>query len=478
MKFAGPTAEFKSFVKGVAESLLNSEVDPTWKTHASYGGLEVKESNTDSYTYSCWATKGSVDLADEIVLPKGGDKFIDGYFAKNPIILYQHDWHQPIGNVRKFESSDEGLYFEEVKLTPIPVVRDVIWPLLKDKTLRGTSIGFYALDGKFNDAGIWVHEKWFLIENSLVSIPCNYDALVDSTKHLGGPVKDLIQSGAGDLKVLIAAYEAGQIFAKKSISLHVPESVEVEKIVATSPVKELHDQEGERVEPWNKSHEDFENVQESIHLMKRVLPDGTTRYLHKVGEFTKSGYRYSFEKAATVLCHILGARNPIKHTPAELKNHLVRMASVYEMLNKEFPSYEGVPLNKLKPESLVEITFDNVEFKQNERAVQEKQCLLNDMANIKKTIERITKGELPADAEVKEAVAKSMHLWVDFFGCIEGPKDAEKIAQIAALLFEEPGEVEEADGAVSIFNDAPAEVSLPDMLGAIKSLLPPTKGEA
>lgn len=467
----GPSQKLTQAVKSVAKEVLGEDLDPKYHELSIVGGgFENLKEAGDSYTYSNWATTGDVDLSDEIVVPKGGDKFLDKFYKQNPIILYQHDWHQPIGNVRSFESNDKGLYFSEVKLTPIPVVRDVIWPLMKDKTLRGTSIGFYSLKGEYQE-GIFKHTDWFLLENSIVSIPCNFGAMIDGLKHLNGPVKELVETSKGDTAILIHAYNQGVMSAKKTVSMYVPE----EK-AAFSPTGEStempYDKKGEPFE-ISAIHEDYEKLMECTHLIKQVLPDGTVKYLHRLGHATKAGgYIYKFDRVGQALCYILRDQNKDPRTPAELKGLLARLSKAYEKLDKEFPTYEGIPLNKVASESLSDVTFEKVLFACGEATIHERKCLFNDISKIEKTLKRAKEGSLELTAEDKQEIKKTFRMFVDFFGSIEGSEDAAKLTALMDSFFAVTEDSDEGDSPTSIFADNAEEGESTDpAMSELKMLL-------
>jgi HK97 family phage prohead protease len=117
---------------------------------------------------------GSVNTKDrdgDVVIQYGIDMT---NFNKNPIILYQHDRHQPAGKVIKAEINDKGLYVQA------EVYKDVnpqAYYAVKSGVVSMFSIGFRGLDGEYNEeTDTFYFTKSELLEISLVSIPANQDA--------------------------------------------------------------------------------------------------------------------------------------------------------------------------------------------------------------------------------------------------------------------------------------------------------------
>jgi HK97 family phage prohead protease len=117
---------------------------------------------------------GSVNTKDrdgDVVIQYGIDMT---NFKKNPIILYQHDRHQPAGKVVKAEIKDKGLYVQA------EVYKDVnpqAYYAVKSGVVSMFSIGFRGLDGEYNEeTDTFYFTKSELLEISLVSIPANQDA--------------------------------------------------------------------------------------------------------------------------------------------------------------------------------------------------------------------------------------------------------------------------------------------------------------
>lgn len=104
-------------------------------------------------------------------------------FKKNPISLWQHDSHFPIGtwsNVRV----EGGKLMGKLKLASrgTSELISTIWSLLEQRIIRAVSVGFTAdnVEDRKDKDGRWlgfVFKDPALVECSLVSVPANPSAL-------------------------------------------------------------------------------------------------------------------------------------------------------------------------------------------------------------------------------------------------------------------------------------------------------------
>src|SRR5262245_16316566 len=152
----------------------------------SYSVLEVKEVKDDERLLRGVATTPTPDRMGDIVEPLGV-KFT------NPIpLLWQHDTRQPVGTAKLMKPTKEGIEFEArlVKVTEPGRLKDRIdeaWQSIKHGLVRGVSIGFKALELSFmKDGGVHFLETQVL-ELSLVTIPANADATIDTIKQFDHP---------------------------------------------------------------------------------------------------------------------------------------------------------------------------------------------------------------------------------------------------------------------------------------------------
>jgi HK97 family phage prohead protease len=135
-------------------------------------------------------TTSSLDADGDMVIPHGADL---SRFVKNPIVVWSHNYSEPcIGKALEIRSTPHSL---EAKIKFADTARaNEIWSLVKGGFLRCNSIGFInqksliagtdefkdyckekEIDGKNCKRII---TKWILMENSVVNIPSNSDALI------------------------------------------------------------------------------------------------------------------------------------------------------------------------------------------------------------------------------------------------------------------------------------------------------------
>lgn len=124
------------------------------------------------------ASTPSTDRARDVILldawAKGG---IDNY-RKNPILLFNHNYDEPIGKVTEMNLTDRGLEVEGVVFEGSKA-----FPLIKNGVLKTFSVGFLIKDADYNKAtdGLIIKDAE-LLEISVVSVPCNQEATFEVSK--------------------------------------------------------------------------------------------------------------------------------------------------------------------------------------------------------------------------------------------------------------------------------------------------------
>lgn len=124
------------------------------------------------------ASTPATDRAMDVILAeawaKGG---IDNY-RKNPILLFNHNYNEPIGKVTDLTLDGEGLHVKGVVFEGSKA-----YPLIKYGVLKTFSVGFLVKDADYNRAtdGLIIKEAE-LLEISVVSVPCNQEATFEVSK--------------------------------------------------------------------------------------------------------------------------------------------------------------------------------------------------------------------------------------------------------------------------------------------------------
>lgn len=163
----------------------------------AYSTLEIKATSESGgkRTFTGIASTPSTDRMGDIVEPKGAQ-------FKLPIpLLWQHDSRQPIGWVTAARITDNGIEVqgEVADIQEEGTLKQRLteaWQMLKNKLVRGLSIGFNAIE-QADIKGTWgVHFlQWEWLELSAVTIPANQDASITTIKSIDN--KLLAASGHG-----------------------------------------------------------------------------------------------------------------------------------------------------------------------------------------------------------------------------------------------------------------------------------------
>lgn len=152
-------------------------------TNRAYSVLEIKAYDDDARTISGWATTPETDRMGDIVNPLGAK------FAREMPLLWQHKHDSPVGTAFFGKATKKGIPFEAsiIKVEedgPLKGLVDLAWQSVKYKLVRGVSIGFRALKYSFMDSGGVMFDETEIYELSLVTIPANAAATIQSIKAM------------------------------------------------------------------------------------------------------------------------------------------------------------------------------------------------------------------------------------------------------------------------------------------------------
>jgi len=158
--------------------------------------IEIK-ADSDEWTITGYASTRDIDRQDDIVEPKAFEDTMLVYM-KNPVLQYGHNYGAPpIGKILEYEIKRKGLWIK----AKISETADDIWALVKEGILKGLSIGFRiveSVDVEEGKAVIRKIRKLDLFEISIVNVPANASALIESAKGLGIELKSI--KVASDIK--------------------------------------------------------------------------------------------------------------------------------------------------------------------------------------------------------------------------------------------------------------------------------------
>lgn len=153
--------------------------------------LEIKDLQQDGTFTGYCAVYNNEDGEGDVVLPGAFDDFLAG--DQEIPILWQHKPEEPIGvNIKGARSDNYGLWIMG-KLTLGVQRANEAHLLMKDRAIKGLSIGYNTLD-KYFDKGVRYLKKVKLFEYSPVTFPANALAVVGYVKscvaYQGLPLAD------------------------------------------------------------------------------------------------------------------------------------------------------------------------------------------------------------------------------------------------------------------------------------------------
>jgi hypothetical protein len=153
----------------------------------AYSLFELKSINEEERTFEGIATTPQVDRTEDIVEPMGAE------FTLPLPMLWQHgkgSIPDPIGQIIEARAMPSGIKIKGQMLKPgadypqqLREDLNKAWVLVRDKIVRGLSIGFKPLEsepikGTFGTK----YTKWSWLELSPVAIPANAGATIQTVK--------------------------------------------------------------------------------------------------------------------------------------------------------------------------------------------------------------------------------------------------------------------------------------------------------
>lgn len=149
----------------------------------AYSLLEVKAFDEDAREITGIATTPEPDRMGDVVDPLGAK------FAAELPLLWQHRHDAPVGTVRFGKPTAKGIPFRAsvAKIENPGQLKDLVdmaWDAVKAKLVRGVSIGFRALEYAFMESGGIRFSETEIYELSLVTIPANASATIQTIKAM------------------------------------------------------------------------------------------------------------------------------------------------------------------------------------------------------------------------------------------------------------------------------------------------------
>jgi len=118
--------------------------------------------------------------------------------------LWQHMADKPVGTVVFDKPTKKGITFTASlpvipEAGPLKDLVDMAWQAVRAKLVRGVSIGFRALKYGFLDTGGIQFDETEIIELSLVTIPANASATIQTIKSIDSSIRAV--SGVVDAEI-------------------------------------------------------------------------------------------------------------------------------------------------------------------------------------------------------------------------------------------------------------------------------------
>ena len=145
----------------------------------AYALLAIKQVDEDARVITGMASTPTPDRLEDVVEPAGAQ-------FKLPIpLLWQHDSHQPIGQVTAAKVTRAGIEIIAKIANGVTDEIDRQWRLIKSGLVPGLSIGFIPLEHEIipKTKGIRF-TKWDFLELSCVTVPANQECTIATIKSL------------------------------------------------------------------------------------------------------------------------------------------------------------------------------------------------------------------------------------------------------------------------------------------------------
>lgn len=149
----------------------------------AYSLLTIKAVDGDKHVIEGIASTPETDRMGDIVDPLGAK------FQLPMPLLWQHDSRQPIGEVFFAKPTKSGIPFKaKIASTDEPGRLkdrlDEAWQSIKLGLVKAVSIGFRGIEHSVMETGGWRFTEWEWLETSVVTIPANASATIETVKSI------------------------------------------------------------------------------------------------------------------------------------------------------------------------------------------------------------------------------------------------------------------------------------------------------
>lgn len=204
---------------------------------------------------------GSTEDADRVgdVIKMSGVDLTN--YKKNPVILFNHDYDKIIGKALDVSIVDSKLVFK-IQFADTSLGKEVYY-LLKHGYMNASSIGFVGKEYEPNDFGGLTFTKVEILELSIVSVPCNPNALVQLRKDFNEKrvSENMFKELGGTMENVT---KAGKTLSKKNLDT-IKEAIKLLQGLVDEEVEEEdkpEEEEKEKSADTSKEDETDENKEE------------------------------------------------------------------------------------------------------------------------------------------------------------------------------------------------------------------------
>jgi HK97 family phage prohead protease len=162
----------------------------------AYSLLTVRSADDAARSIEGIASTPTPDRYGDIVEPLGA-RF------KTPMpLLWQHDAKQPVGHVEFAKANEDGIPFRAsiASIDEPGTLKDRLdeaWQSVKAQLVRAVSIGFRPIEYSYMDDGGMHFLEWEWLELSLVTIPANSEATIQTIKSIDTTARAALGIGGG-----------------------------------------------------------------------------------------------------------------------------------------------------------------------------------------------------------------------------------------------------------------------------------------
>jgi HK97 family phage major capsid protein/HK97 family phage prohead protease len=248
----------------------------------AYSLIDIKSVSEETRSIEGIASTPTPDRMGDVVEPKGAK------FSLPLPLLWQHNASQPVGHVTVARAGKDGI---SIKATlakidepgPLKDIVDTAWQAVKAKLVRGLSIGFSPLEFSHLKEGGMHFTSWDWLELSLVTIPANAEATIQTVKSIDAELLAASgESNGGEIKhppasrqqskPVVKAKEAKRIM-KKTVSEQISdlEATRAAKAAELDTVQQKALDEGRTKDAAEK--EQFDTLNGEIEALDAEIAD-------------------------------------------------------------------------------------------------------------------------------------------------------------------------------------------------------------